>query len=268
MPHAIQNHVQHFKKELKETLNAGAKHTIWKALEAITQIATRTYVRVKKQHRKGVVDKSLTASTNKEPAQSNKKFQHIRSEIIDDATQQWIRTPVHLRSPLHFLQLSSHCINDTVYYASLDEVDNQEAPLVKAQTPAAQVVTQPQTTMPFSSNSNEYSFPSVLSLDHSYSFDLNTAACMYELRDDHFEAVDTMPTKSSTANTEATAASTNCDKPTNDAPSTARLSSDPPPLAFFPKVRKVRGPIVAKVPSEPPPLVPIGYPRRLPNKQS
>lgn len=40
-------------------------------------------------------------------------------------TQLWIRTPVHLRSPLYFLQLTSHCINDAIYYANLEDIRNK-----------------------------------------------------------------------------------------------------------------------------------------------
>lgn len=45
------------------------------------------------------------------------KNQKVLETIVKNATQMWIRTPIHLRNPLQFLQLTSHCINDTAYYS-------------------------------------------------------------------------------------------------------------------------------------------------------
>lgn len=53
---------------------------------------------------------------------SQKKSELVTDTIISNATQLWIKTPVHLRNPLQFLQLSSHCINDSVYLSNLSDI--------------------------------------------------------------------------------------------------------------------------------------------------
>lgn len=40
------------------------------------------------------------------------KQQKTLETIVKNATQMWCADPIHLRNPLQFLQLSSHCIND------------------------------------------------------------------------------------------------------------------------------------------------------------
>lgn len=81
--------------------------------ENLTYIATRTFVKVNKRQK------------NPEQSKQQKKSQQSRGTIINDVTQLWIRTPVHLRSPLYFIQLTSHCINDAIYYANLEDIRNK-----------------------------------------------------------------------------------------------------------------------------------------------
>lgn len=81
--------------------------------ENLTYIATRTFVKVNKRQK------------NPEQPKQQKRNQQSRGYIINDVTQLWIRTPVHLRSPLYFLQLTSHCINDAIYYANLEDIRNK-----------------------------------------------------------------------------------------------------------------------------------------------
>lgn len=81
--------------------------------ENLTCIATRTFVKINKRQK------------NPEPPKQQKRNQQSRGYIINDVTQLWIRTPVHLRSPLYFLQLTSHCINDAIYYANLEDIRNK-----------------------------------------------------------------------------------------------------------------------------------------------
>lgn len=82
-------------------------------VENLTCIATRTFVKVNKRQK------------NPEQPKQLKRNQQSRGYIINDVTQLWIRTPVHLRSPLYFLQLTSHCINDAIYYANLEDIRNK-----------------------------------------------------------------------------------------------------------------------------------------------
>lgn len=110
MPHSVYNHTQHFNKELKNSLGNEIP-LIWHVLECITHIATRTFVKCIKQ------------SKHPKTKQPNKSQQAIDT-IIKNATQLWIRTPVHLRNTLQFLQLSSHCINEAIHCSGYDSKFN------------------------------------------------------------------------------------------------------------------------------------------------
>lgn len=111
--------------------------------ENLTYIATRTFVKVNKRQK------------NPEQPKQQKRNQQSRGYIINDVTQLWIRTPVHLRSPLYFLQLTSHCINDAIYYASLEDIRNKRKTMddgdVKTKSNCRQITKREVST---SSNSN------------------------------------------------------------------------------------------------------------------
>lgn len=202
--------------------------------ESITYIATRAYVKVKKR-------KKAATQTTETPAPPQPKACHKqRVAIITDATAQWIRTPVHLRNPLHFLQLCSHCINDTMYYTSLED-------------------------MKVMSRSEKIS-PPLTSLDtfteHFTSVDAMQSSCVTKsLQHSTHQIVQTAVISSDqtqvdfSANTLATTNVTMADV-LNSLPFHIITQTDPPPLAFFPKVKRVsaRRPQFSK---EPPPLVPI-----------
>lgn len=56
------------------------------------------------------------------------KHQKVLETIVKNATQMWCSNPIHLRNPLQFLQLNSHCINDIYMQASqihLETIDEQ-----------------------------------------------------------------------------------------------------------------------------------------------
>lgn len=99
--------------------------------ENLTCIATRTFVKVNKRQK------------NPEQPKQQKRNQQSRGYIINDVTQLWIRTPVHLRSPLYFLQLTSHCINDAIYYDNLEDIRNKRKTMddddVKAKSNCRQI---------------------------------------------------------------------------------------------------------------------------------
>lgn len=52
------------------------------------------------------------------------KHQKTLETIVKNATQMWCADPIHLRNPLQFLQLSSHCINDHYILRSSLEHDD------------------------------------------------------------------------------------------------------------------------------------------------
>lgn len=86
--------------------NANATATeLWKLLKTITRMAQQAWVDVRRS-------KKVGGSSN-----AGNRNEKLRRTILADATEQWIRTPVHLRNPLQFLQLTSHCANELLYNA-------------------------------------------------------------------------------------------------------------------------------------------------------
>lgn len=112
------NHVRTFNKELIDIIE-NQNPVIWVILEAITQITTKNFNR-------------MLRKTKEAPKQS-KNF--ISDTILKNATQQWIKTSVHLRSPLQFLQATSHCINDSMFLSTLIEATQNQSPQVQSETP-------------------------------------------------------------------------------------------------------------------------------------
>lgn len=132
LPHGVYNYVQHFNNEFRQSLiNSQQQQSIWhilgkklffqlknrkknrkinatkqshSLLECITHLATRTYMKCKKRQN----------SFDSKPNRHHK----VLETIIKNATQMWCSDPIHLRNPLQFLQLSSHCINDAYMEAS------------------------------------------------------------------------------------------------------------------------------------------------------
>jgi hypothetical protein len=67
-------------------------------------MASKCYVRLNKR---------LKGQT---PATKQPKYVSEQENTVNSATQQWIRTAVHLRNPLQFLQMASHCITEEFLY--------------------------------------------------------------------------------------------------------------------------------------------------------
>lgn len=202
LAHAVSDHVQFFNKNLRNMLGI-PNPTVWHMLETLTNLATKTYVKITK--RKKVV-------VNKIP----KKTKLVTDTIIKNATEMWIRNPVHLRNPLQFLQLCSHCIQDINSFSGLDDGRPGQAPK----------------TIPPQSKQNSYVMkiinPAEKSNQQQYSMiTLNNSGSITD--------------------------NSNNDLGSNGLIALQINSVDPPPLAFFPKVRKI-----IHRSSEPPPLVRIG----------
>lgn len=197
LTHAISDHVQFFNKDLRNMLGI-PNPTVWHMLETLTNLATKTYVKITK--RKKTV-------TNLTP----KKTKLVIDTIIKNATEMWIRNPVHLRNPLQFLQLCSHCIQDVNTFSGLNDGRPGQAPK----------------PIPAQSKQNSYLMKII-----------NPA-----------EKSDQQQYSMITVNEPVTN--------TNNGLIALQINSvDPPPLAFFPKVRKIVS--VQNRNSEPPPLVRIG----------
>ncbi|XP_058822299.1 uncharacterized protein LOC131683909 [Topomyia yanbarensis] len=109
--HSLSCHVKTFMKDLNNQADLQQNITVWRMLETLTQIATKQFVKLSKRNKRTVVsEKSL---------KSKRKLQYVQETVISNATQLWIKTAVHLRNPLQFLQLCSHCINDAMIMESL-----------------------------------------------------------------------------------------------------------------------------------------------------
>lgn len=220
-------------------------------------MATRTFVKLNKRLK---VSKSSNGTKFPQP----NKCQQVRGAIINDATQFWIRTPVHLRSPLHFLQLSSHCINDTIYYASLEDLKNTKNDdlLVNKTSPSTICSPQPQqqqevgdgntATIPYSTN---------ISIENKLGCTTpgTSNQCLY-MNGQRYEVIASTSDLGSDMNSLNSASFQNIiingNNTTLNGP--IRLtSSDPPPLAFFPKAKFNM--VKKSYASEPPPLVPIRH---------
>lgn len=256
----MHNHVQHFNKELKEALSTGANQfTIGKALEVITHIATKTYARVKKQLRKQISEtKNDVGGQKKETNQvGTKKSIQIRLDIINDATQQWIRTPVHLRSPLHFLQLSSHCIDDSILNTILDGNETIISQIPHQTNTQTDVKKQSSEKPHFKEITSVSSSPAIILPDHSYSFELGdntTQSIIPSSINNNHQQTHNIQIVSAVSNTDSIVHISS--KPSQALSPFKRKYADPPPLVFFSKARKVN---VVERALGPPPLVPIEF---------
>jgi MULE transposase domain len=91
----LNNYIQNFNRDL---LNSQSVEDLTKEklLEAISKQATRTIAKLNKI--KGTP--------------SLKKSQKLQKNILEKATQNWIKANIHLRRPIQFLQQVSHCIDE------------------------------------------------------------------------------------------------------------------------------------------------------------
>lgn len=111
------NHIKVFNKNLTDRI--GQNPVIWTILDSIRHLATKLYVNLKRKHGKS------TKSQNLSSAIRQRRTEMVAEKIVESATQLWIKTPVHLRNPLQFLQLSSHCITDSMYLANLSNIKDR-----------------------------------------------------------------------------------------------------------------------------------------------
>lgn len=188
--------------------------------ECITHLATRTFMKCnKRQNSVGDIKPN--------------KHQKVLETIVKNATQMWCSNPIHLRNPLQFLQLSSHCINDVHMEASQIHFDTIDEHRVSANDDDER---QFQLSK---SNSNRKQKP-------AFTKDCKKTYVM-TMSSEHIEriVVDEVPERQVPAISKAVS-----EKTVN--------KSEPPPLAFYPKNRgkQTQQPIMFSA-TEPPPLVPI-----------
>lgn len=156
----------------------------------------------------------------------------VLETIIKNATQMWCSDPIHLRNPLQFLQLSSHCINDAYMEAS-----QVHLPVSLEHKISSATDHEDRHFNLAKSNSNRKN-KSVTNEKCKKNFEMNE--------------VDT-PTNP----VEETLVKRILVTSKPDIKSSTVHKSEPPPLAFFPKNRgQIQKPIIFSA-TEPPPLVPI-----------
>lgn len=199
----------------------------------------------------------LTAS---DPIQPN-KHQRVLETIVKNATQMWCSNPIHLRNPLQFLQLSSHCINDTFMEASQVQL-TMESSETHANSGAAaandntggDVDYEHSFNLLKSNLANRKTKSSTIKKTNTDSNHMNATTHMVEsvnlhqINSNNYVHIESMSAKSSivTSNSQFDGNEINFNK------------SEPPPLAFYPKNRGniIQTPIIFSA-TEPPPLVPI-----------
>lgn len=151
------------------------------------------------------------------------KQQKTLEKIVKNATQMWCADPIHLRNPLQFLQLTSHCINDNHMEASM----------------AHKLLTL--STEQDESNGRHLHFPKSNSIRRTKSMISRENRKQF-----------------TTSNEPALPIDVNQMKYTLDHTKPMANTRDPPPLAFYPKIKgQPQKPIIFSA-TEPPPLVPIG----------
>lgn len=150
--------------------------------------------------------------------------------IVRNATQMWCSDPIHLRNPLQFLQLCSHCVIDSYVENALLRISSQQnncstSPIVGCRDEHMM----PPVFKPTTLRKNK---PIVTAKDPSIYVTTDPSVDIRMMND------------------------ISCDTPIMASnPLNKRL--DPPPLAFFPKANgKMQRPIIISV-TQPPPLVPI-----------
>lgn len=161
------------------------------------------------------------------------KHQKTLETIIKNTTQMWCADPIHLRNPLQFLQLSSHCINDNYMEASMVHKS---------------ITSSSSSSAPERDDLNGRHFNAI----KSNSMKKTKLIPAKEFRKQFTTTSERIDVTSADINS-----TSNHTKSILNGNDKIKKSSDPPPLAFFPRSKgKPQKPIIFSA-TEPPPLVPI-----------
>ncbi|XP_055543825.1 uncharacterized protein LOC129729338 [Wyeomyia smithii] len=120
--HSVSCQIKNFLKDFESQEGLDQRISIWRVLEILTQLATKHYVKLSKRNKRTQSEKQ---------SKPMKKIQQVQETVIGNATQMWIKTAVHLRNPLQFLQLCSHCINDAIITDTIPTTTAGTIPLKK-----------------------------------------------------------------------------------------------------------------------------------------
>lgn len=164
------------------------------------------------------------------------KQQKTLETIVKNATQMWCADPIHLRNPLQFLQLSSHCIND----------NNMEA-LIVHRTATSSSEYDNTVSGVHSNFGRRYEKLNAFRRTRSFTTKEGKKHCT--VSSDHC-TVDPVPLIDGD---QSTFGSNQLGK---SIPTMAggKISNDPPPLAFYPKTNAKQVKPIIFSSTEPPPL--------------
>lgn len=200
---SVEDHMKEFQKEVLGSAtpraatskgDSAASSSVWDVIKSLTTVAAKVNNRL---------TRTIPLPSCREKVNAARKSQILSEAIIKTATEQWITQPIHLRSPLQFLEMASHFITAPFLSAVLRQSFSEANVAEKADE--VMVVALPENTPAF---------------------------------------VQSHPTQES-----GVAAAT---------VKTPEKSSEPPPLAFFPRVI-ARAMLPKKMPKDPPPLMPIQW---------
>lgn len=255
LPHCVSNHIQTFNQELQHTLGL-QNPMIWHMLESgITHIARQTFTKVTKRSKQILPGNKLPRG----------KGQLIQDTIIQSATQLWIKTAVHLRNPLQFLQVTSHCINDSLFAGKEEDEGKTPSTVVDVNNisclqnsnsnsssndlpPLTYTIVNTDTLLSSMNNSQELQ-ATFSELSQMVSSNTMPASGTYRLQSIQ-ETTNTI--QQSHTGQPQLPTQQNLFIPTMEvSPKKSPTSTDPPPLAFYPKAF-LRQNIKQ---SEPPPLI-------------
>lgn len=104
-----EDHLKEFHKEVRASIEKSSSIVsstgVWQSIHGLTGIAAKYISKYNKRKPQTAINEKKRGS----PGAIKKN--HVLSEaIIRNATEQWIMQPIHLRSPLQFLQMASHFI--------------------------------------------------------------------------------------------------------------------------------------------------------------
>lgn len=166
---------------------------------------------------------------------SNKQQKTLET-IVKNATQMWCADPIHLRNPLQFLQLSSHCIDD----------NNMEALIVNKTATSS---TEYDNNVCGAHSNFTRRYEKLNAFRRTKSFTIKEGKKHCTITSDHC-TIDNVPLINAN---QSNFGSNQMEKsiPTTNV---GKTSNDPPPLAFYPKTygKQVK-PIIFSS-TEPPPL--------------
>lgn len=186
------------------------------------------------------------------------KHQRVLETIVKNATQMWCSNPIHLRNPLQFLQLTSHCINDTFMEASQIQISAMESS--DTHSGAAAAAAAGNNDNDDDADDDEHSFNLLKSNAINRKIRLIKKNGIVDSESLSGSTVDCINVRQINSNNDCNNSVVHIESSAKKIESNSSINeinfnkSEPPPLAFF--RGNLQTPIIFSA-TEPPPLVPI-----------